>query len=323
MNSWKRNNCLLYVIFIKTKSYVIKMRVVISQKHISLNERLAKESNKLTGSFNNRHYSKFKDVDAILLKRDVSVEKKKNILMMELHDFIVRSFSIDKKKFSKKGFGSFKKRLHSIRKIIIKLRSINYYLETTFLHELRIPKTRIANESSKLKLQNSLSRNELEALEYAAYKLIKEVVMLDKGLLRGYAHREREALGKEKIEIKDISSILRKESELLEHLEAKLPPPKAATIALMKEPVFTHWIARIFALLTYLEHTYAKEVVIFSKIKKNKSARAGINRKISYLMREKSKLLKIMEEKAMSMKGFRVGSKLRKEFHNLTTTVSL
>ncbi len=296
---------------------------VTNQKHLGLNERLAKESNKLASSFNTRHYSKIKDVDAILLKSDVSVEKKKNILMMELHDFIVRSFSIDKKKFSKKDFGSFKKRLHSIRKIIIKLRSINYYLETTFLHELRIPRTKIANESSKSKLQNGLSRNELEALEYAAYKLIKDVVMLDKRLLSGYSRKEREALGKEKIEIKDISSILRKGSGLLEHLEAKLPPPKAAGIALMKEPVFTHWIARIFALLSYLEHTYAKEAVIFGKIKKNKLARAKINRKISYLMREKSKLLRIMQEKAMSIRGFRVGSKLRKEFHNLTTTISL
>ena len=299
------------------------MKESISQKHLSLNERLVKELNKLIRSFNSRHYSKIEDIDATLLKRDISVEKKKNILIKKLHDFIVKTFSIDKKKFSKKDFDSLKKRLHSIRKIIIKLRSINYYLETTFLQELKIPKIKITNENSKLKRQKSLARDELEVLEYTTYKLIKEVVMLDKRLLSGYAHKERKALGKEKIEVKDIGLILRKESELLEHLEAKLPPPKAATIALMKEPIFTHWVARIFALLSYLEHIYAKEAVVFSKVKKNKLARAKINRKISYLMKEKSKLLKIMEEKAISMKRFSMGGKLRKELHNLTTTVNL
>ena len=228
------------------------MKGVISQKHLSLNERLAKESNKLARIFNNQHYSKIKNIDAILFKNNISVEKKKNILIKELHDFIVKTFSIDKRKFGKNGFDSLKKRLHSIRKIIIKLRSINYYLETTFLQGLKIPKIKITSESLRLKQQNSLARDELEALEYTTYKLIKEVVMLDKRLLSEYAHKEMKALGKEKIEINDLGLILRKESELLEHLEAKLPPPKAATIDLIKEPIFTHWVARIFALLSYL-----------------------------------------------------------------------
>ncbi|MBS3113503.1 hypothetical protein J4448_00215 [Candidatus Woesearchaeota archaeon] len=299
------------------------MKGVISQKHLSLNERLAKESNKLARIFNNQHYSKIKNIDAILFKNNISVEKKKNILIKELHDFIVKTFSIDKRKFGKNGFDSLKKRLHSIRKIIIKLRSINYYLETTFLQGLKIPKIKITSESLRLKQQNSLARDELEALEYTTYKLIKEVVMLDKRLLSEYAHKERKALGKEKIEINDLGLILRKESELLEHLEAKLPPPKAATIDLIKEPIFTHWVARIFALLSYLGHIYAKEAIVFSKIKKNKLARIKISRKISYLMKEKSKLLKIMEEKDMSMKTFNMENKLRNELHNLTTTTSL
>ena len=40
-------------------------------------------------------------------------------------------------------------------------------------------------------------------------------------------------------------------------------------------------------------------------------------------MKEKSKLLKIMEEKDMSMKTFNMENKLRNELHNLTTTTSL
>ncbi|MBI2650041.1 hypothetical protein HYX04_01870 [Candidatus Woesearchaeota archaeon] len=299
------------------------MKGVISQKHLALNEKLAKESNKLAGNFNNKLYSKISDIDAVLLKRGVSVEKKKNILMGELHGFIVKTFSIDKKRFGKRELGSLKKRLHTIRKIIIRLRSINYYLETTFLKGLNTLKIRTAGKSPKIKRQNSLARDELEMLEYAAYNLIRKVVVLDKRLLREYSSKERKVLGKEKINVNDIGLVLKKESELLEHLEAKLPPPKAATIALMREPIFTHWIARIFALLSYFEHIYAKEAMIFGRIKKNKLARSKINRKISYLIKEKSKMVMIMQEKAASMKQFGKDNRLKRELHDLTTAMGL
>ena len=299
------------------------MRVVISQKHLSLNERIAKESNSLVRTFNNQTYAKVENIDNILLKRDISVEKKKSILIKKLHEAIVRSFSIDKKKFNKKAFASLKKRLHNIRKIIIKLRSINYYLETTFLEDLKFSKIKIISARSQLKQQNNLARDELEALEYTTYKLIEEAVILDKRLLKEYVHKEKKIAAKEKVEVKDLGMILRKETELLEHLEAKSPPSKEASTALIKEPIFTHWIARVFALLSYLEHLYAKEAMVFGRLKKNKAAKMKISRKISHLAKEKSKLLKIMEEKAISIKKFRMGSELKKELHNFTTTISL
>ena len=104
----------------------------ISKNHLGLNESLARESNRLSGKFNARHYAQIWDIDCMLLKKDTSVEKKKHMLIGELHNSILKTFSVDKKKFGKRELGSLKKRLHAIRKIIIKLRSINYYLETTF-----------------------------------------------------------------------------------------------------------------------------------------------------------------------------------------------
>ena len=299
------------------------MAGAISKNHLSLNENLAKESNRLSGKFNARPYSKIKNMDGMLLKKDASVEKKKHMLISEMHNAVLKTFSIDKKKFGKKELGSLKKRLHTIRKFIIKLRSINYYLETTFLHELKIPKIRTTDRNPKLRRQNSLAKDELEMLEYAAYRLIRQVVSLDKRLLREYSSKEMKVIGKEKIEVKDIGLMIKKESELLEHLEAKLPPPKAATIALMKEPIFTHWVARIFALLSYLEHIYAKEATIFGKIKKNKLARSKINRKISYLMEEKAKLVKVLQEKAVSMERSSMYGKLKMELHDIATTMGL
>ena len=298
------------------------MRVDISQNHLSLNEKLARESNSLAGRFNGRDYSKAENIDGILLKRDISVERKKGILIKKLHELVVKAFSIDKRKFSKKSFDSLKKGLHSIRRITVKLRSINYYLETAFLEDLKDSKIKIGNENIKLQ-KSALAGDELEALEYTAYKLISEVVMLDKRLLSEYSHREKNIVREEKAGIKGIGMVLKKESELLEHLEAKLPPPKSATMDMIKEPAFTHWVARIFALLSYIEHMHHKEAEIFSRLKKNKAIRAKISKKIMHLAKEKLKLVGIMEEKIVSMAKFRAGSNLRKELHNLTTTINL
>lgn len=299
------------------------MRVVIEQKHLRLNKKLAEESNKLVKHFNNEAYSKIEEIDNLLLKRDISVEKKKSILIKKLHNAIVETFSINKRKFSKKIFYSLKKKLHNIRRIIIKLRSINYYLETTFLEDLKLSKIKIPDGDSKLRQQNSLTGDELVALEYTAYKLIEEAVILDKRLLKEYSHKEKGILKKEKIEFEDLSLMLRKESETLEHIEAKLPPPKSANTALLKEPTFTHWVARLFALLSYLEHIYAKESIVFNKLKKNKLARTKVSKKIFHLIKERYKLLEVMEEKASSMRNLRANNHFKKELHNLTTTISL
>lgn len=295
------------------------MRVVTSKKHISLRSRLAKESNRLAGRFSTKSYSNIENIDSLLARRDISVEKKKGILLRKLHEAVARAFSINKKKFGKKDFESLKKQLQGVRKTVIKLRNINYYLETAFLEELHLAKSGISGESPRLERKGSLAADELEALEFTAYKFIEEAVVLDKRLLSEYSHREAKVLKREKAEAGNLRLILKKESELLEHLEAKLPPPKSATISLIKEPTFTHWVSRIFALLSYLENLCDEEAEIFGKLKKNKLLKSKISKKISQILKEKSKLLKIMEEKAMSMEKI----KFRRELHNFTTAIRL
>ena len=297
------------------------MRVVISRKHLSISEKLAKELNGLVKNFNSESYSKIGDIEGVLLKRDISVEKKKNILLKKLHELIVSTFSIDRKKFGNKSFESLKKRMHGTRKVINKLRSINYYLETTFLEDLNLSKRMTGEKKSKPK--HELEKNELNALEYAAYRLISKAVMLDKRLLKEYAQKSESAATKEKEETQDLRVLLRKESLLLEHLEAKIPPPKAVSMRLLAEPMFTHWTARLLSLLSYLEYLHGIEAIIFARLKQNKEARQMISKKISGLMKEKSKLIRIMEEKEISMKKFSFDGKLKKELHQLTTTITL
>lgn len=317
------------------------MAVVLAQRHLKLNESLARESNISAKNFNHKSYAKIENIDAILLNRNISVEKKKQILVKKLHEAVLKTFSIDKRMFNEQDFDSLRKKLHAIRRVILQLRSINHYLETALLENLKLSKTKMSKENSKLKHQDALARDELEALEYTTYKLIGEAVILDKRLLKGYSIKEKKIITKEKIEEKGIGSILRKESSTLEHLEAKLPPPRAVSPDLIKEPVFTHWIARVFSLLAYLEHLYEKEMTELNKLKKNKAVKIKITKKIIQLVKEKSKLLKIMEEKDVSMKTsknqgflvprksrgfsreFKLGNELKKELHNLTTIINI
>lgn len=299
------------------------MRVAISLEHLSISHRLAAEMNLLSKKFNYKDYSKIEDIDSVLLERDISVEAKKRLLIGKLHSLIAKAFAIDKGKITKNRFSSLASRLLSIRKVVIKLRSLNQYLETMFLADLNFLKIKVPLQNRKLSSGKSMIKDELEALEYMAYKLIGEAVMLDKRLLAKYKHREKRILTEEKVEVKDLGSILCKESEALEHLEAKIPPPKHLPFALMKDPLFTQWVARVLALLSYIEHLYGKEARIFRELKKNRSAKIRIGKKITQLAKERSKLLDIMEEKMLSMRKLKLDSGLKRELRSLTTTITL
>ena len=297
------------------------MRVVISRRRLGLNEKLAHELNRLAGNFNYRTYSKIENIDGILLKRDVSVEKKKDILLKSLHTSLAKAFSINKGRLNRNSLESLKKRLANIRKVLDKLRSINYYLETTFFQDLRIAGVKIQIRNPRLRQKQALARDELEALEYTAYELIGKAIMLDKKLLGEYSKKEKKVIEKEKYELNDLGLVLKKETELLEHIEAKIPPMPAANANLLKEPMFSHWISRIFALLGYLEHIYAREKEIFRMLKKNKKVKSRIEKKISHLIKERSKLFSIMEQKAVSMEKLGLSSKFKAELHNFTTII--
>ena len=311
------------VIFIYTDNSVNKMRVAISSRHIIISDKLAKEMNMMSKKFDLRSYSKIENIDSMLLNRDISVEKKKRLLIEKLHSLVAKTFAISRKNIAKAAFNSLANRLLSIRKIVMKLRSINNYLETTFLNELNFLELKVPVQNNRFRNKRSIANDELEALEYMAYNLIGKVVVLDKRLLAEYKSRERNIISKEKIEVRDLASILGKESGALEHLEAKLPPPRLLPAALKEEPLFTQWVSRILALLSYLEHQYGKEMEIFSRLKKNKTAKSRIGKKIVQLARERSRLLDIMDDKAASMNKFRLDGEIKKELRKLTTTITL
>ena len=285
---------------------------------------MVNEINSLSRNFNSKNYSKITNVDNQLSKKDISIEKKKNLLLKELHKLIARSFSINLQKFRRSDLTNLGKRLDTARKIISKLRDVNYYLETIFLQELKLSRITIKDSSSKSKKQDNLAKDELQMLEHMAYKLIERAVIVDSKLVGEYSKKEEVIAKKEKSELKSLELVLRKETILLEHLEAKIPPSKMVGRTLLQNPMFSHWVARVFALLVYIGHIYAKERLIFNQLKKNKSVKAKISKKIFQIIKEKSKLLKIMHEKANSMKSLnilKISHNFRKELHCFTSAI--
>ena len=115
-----------------------------------------------------------------------------------------------------------------------------------------------------------------------------------------------------------LEALLKKESVILEHLEAKLPPPKNVTPDLAKEPVFTQWVSRLFALLLYFEYLYGMEHDVFSRLKSSNRAKIKINKKIAQVMRERSELLMIMQEKYALIGKPEMDGKFKKEVRHLT-----
>lgn len=301
------------------------MDILIRQKHAALNKSIAGEINLSSAKFSYDNYSRIKNIDEMLIKRDITVEQKKHILLKELHGQIIKAFSIDKKRFGRGNLDSLKKRLHNLRKIVLKLRSLNYYLETSFIDApaTRKKKKHDNDNSLQLKSHDSFSGSDVELLEHTAYRLIGEAVMLDKKALGEYEFRNEKVLSNEKTGLGNILAILKKESLVLEHLEAKLPPPGDITADLIKEPVFTHWVSRIFALLSFIEFLYGRESIVFGTLKKNVHLRAKIKNKISRLAKEKSRLIQIMHDKRYSMKKFKMDDDFRNELHEFTAIITL
>ena len=225
---------------------------------------------------------------SLLKKDDITIEEKKKALMEKFHNLIVNTFTNKK---------SIKNNLDLLRKIIIKLRDINYYLQAVFLEEigLKPKRTGLIKEETA-----AIDKKELDALEYSAYKLIEKIVFIDNALLKDYERKEEKITEEKETETKDLEGLLKKESELLCHLEAKIPPKSKFDERLLKKENFGHWVARVLALLAALGHAYEKEMEIFKKLKQNQRIKKKLAMKIKHILNEKKGLLKVREEKILA-----------------------
>jgi len=291
------------------------MRVDIEQSHFDIYKKLAGDINNAAARFRIKaHKISPRAYEKLIFSTSISVEKKKKGLARHLHEALVKTFSVDPRKIKSKKelLGGFKNNLMVLRAMVDKLRSINHYLEESFLREIGVTKktplpSLKPKKPQKILTKGYLGKKDLESLEHVAYSLIEKVIFLDKKLL----------------ETRHIGDVLKKESEILMHLEAKLPPPAKVKPALLKNQVMHHWVARIFALLSGFENEYKKESMIFSKLKKNEEIRKKINRKIKHILKEKEKLLRVKEQRALSMKTLKIDNEWRLMFYQFNAAARL
>src|SRR3989338_303312 len=307
------------------------MRVDIEQSHFDIYKKLAGDINNAAARFRIKaHKISPRAYEKLIFSTSISVEKKKKGLARHLHEALVKTFSVDPRKIKSKKelLGGFKNNLMVLRAMVDKLRSINHYLEESFLREIGVTKktplpSLKPKKPQKILTKGYLGKKDLESLEHVAYSLIEKVIFLDKKLLEGYKRGEGRIIKEKAVETRHIGDVRKKEAEILRHWEAKLPPPAKVKPALLKNQVMHHWVARIFALLSGFENEYKKESMIFSKLKKNEEIRKKINRKIKHILKEKEKLLRVKEQRALSMKTLKIDNEWRLMFYQFNAAARL
>ena len=242
---------------------------------------------------------------------NISVAKKKNLLVKSLSDEIASAFSINTEKIKKSSLRQFAEKIGSCRKITDKLRSINYYLEHLNVKSSGRPKIP--------EIKNPLIKGDIDALELTAYRLIEEAAFLDKKSLERRGKMEKKLVNAGKIDAKTFTILIAKQTALLEHLEAKLPPAKFVKSKWLSEPFFAQWKSRIFSITFHIRQLCEKEKLLLKNIKSNASIRKKLSVKIDYLVEEQKKLLQILHDKSKSISQ----EESRKTIHNFTVTVSL
>ena len=303
------------------------MRVEIEKRHIDSYERIVREANK---AIKNPVKAQKTEYKLALVQKDISVENKKKRLAKSLHELIISSLSIDISKKIK--IENLKADIELIRYIIHKIKTINNYLEDSLLQELGIIKKSsvvkaIKSNAPEKYLEKSgrvLTKDDINKVEHTIYELMQKIIFFDKNLLKGYKKKEIKVAKTENLSIKSLEKILGAESELLEVLEAKIPPPGSIKAKLFTKKVFNRWVPMVFALLSSFETEYGKEMLIFSKIKTNDKLRNKIENKIKHVIHEKEKLLKLKEKRALAMKSFgKISDDYRQTFHEYVSAANL
>jgi len=298
----------------------VKMKIKIEKKHKDIYNKLIGNVNRTSKKFSPRKYRIYTEKYKKSLSKDnISIEKKKKELKNHLYDLIIKTFSIDLDKIKDKKIilEELKNNLNMLRELVVKIRSINQYLTDVLLNELDLTKgIDIKNlAKGKIREKEELKKEDIDKLEYLVYNMIKKIVTMDQKLLEKYKEQEETILKESKIETKDIEKVLRRETDILCHLEAKLPPASKTKRILLKKSVFTEWVARIFALISAFENEYRKEEIIFKKLKESSKIKKKIDTKIKHLVREKWYMLKLKNERLLSLKDI---GRLDEEYHKLS-----
>jgi hypothetical protein len=271
--------------------------------------------------------------ESALLRRDLSVEDKKRKLADSLYELVISTFSLHPEKIRKESdLAKIRENADLIRRIIYKIKDINYYLEESFLREAGIiKKSSVAGASSQKnpeaklrKAQKAFLKDYLGKIESTIYNLMGEIIFFDSKLIKEYKLKKGKAVKNEKIGVSSLEKTLKNQSAILDMLEAKIPPSGKLKMRLFSKNAFNRWMPLVFALLSSFRAEYKKEVQIFLIIKKNDELRRQIEEKISHLVNEKESILKAKEERATAMDGtVKMVEGHRQTFHDYIASANL
>ena len=285
-------------------------RVDLSESQRTIYGRLVNEINRSAKRFKHGAYRfNEKPFEALLGSKSLSLPSKKERLLHKLHSLAVSTFAVPAEKLSPDLLSGLTARLKTPRKLILKLRSLNYYYEHGMLGALRLAKPLQLGTLGKTEMlggeKPALGAREMEHLEMSICYLINRVIHVDRRLLKGYRGEEARMVAQEKISTTDFSKVLRKQSDLLCHLEAKLPPASHASKRLLAKDLFGEWGLRVFALLAAVENEYQKEQLIVHQLRKDQRHRKKLDLRIRHLVQEQWGLLRLKEKRLLAMEQAR------------------
>ena len=117
--------------------------MVVKKERVTIEGRLIADVNRKAKAFTTKSYQKKQAAfERKLQVKEISIEKKKSILMKEIHYLIVDAFSFDPKQITAKK--EFRKhignKLIALRLYVDKLRDINYFLKNVLLADIGLIK---------------------------------------------------------------------------------------------------------------------------------------------------------------------------------------
>lgn len=307
------------------------MRVDIEKRHIDSYRRVVQQANKAAGK---AVFKAQKDkYQKLVWQLNISAESKKKRLIRHLSELVIITFSADTRKMSRKGaIEAFRANAEVIRSMLQKIKDINSYLEEDLLSELGIIKKSLVVKALKSenpirymeRKRRTLPQDYIAKIEHTIYEFMGRIIVFDKKLLKGYKQKEVNVIKNEKFGINDLEKTLKIESELLETMEAKIPPPRIIKAKLFSKSIFGILAPMVLALLASLEAEYQKEMMIFSTVKKDNKLRKKIERKIRHIINEKERVLKIRHERAIAMKKMgKMSDDYRQKLHEYVRAASL
>jgi len=267
------------------------MVVALRKRQVECCEKLASDLAAAKKRFTKTNHSHDEaSYEKLLISTTITLERKKALLLKELRSLFIAAFALDQEAIKGKKarvIQNLKANVAILRRIANRLADEIYYMQHTLMEEFGIRKATSWGELSDreiakhiLEQEQSLRGESMQALQKLAshaHAIIAKETRKITFIIKAGAGR---------VQLKDLPSILHREAELLAHIEAKLPPPRAISPSLLGRKAFHAWTASLIALIGSLEAEQQEEAAALQLLKRKAQAKVKLTSRISRLVRQ-------------------------------------